>query len=64
MLKPSTARWFVLASIACPAAKNRDICASVVEAAYWSLRESIEKGLFVARKTAIPMKARVEASAM
>jgi len=62
ILKPSKARWFVLASIACPAAKYRSFCASVVAAAYWLLRESIENGLFVARKTATPVIARIKAS--
>ncbi len=64
MLKPPTARWFVLASTACPAAKNVDLCASVVAAAYWLLRESMEKGLFVARKIPIPRRAKVIAIAI
>jgi hypothetical protein len=34
------------------------LCSSVVAAVYWLLRESIENGLFVAKKTPIPKRAK------
>src|SRR5208337_1319859 len=48
-MRGTPARLCPSASIACPAAANRALCASVVATAYWPLRESIGKALLLAR---------------
>ena len=50
--------------MASPAARKVDRCASVVAAAYWSLRESISKAGFEAMKNTIPRNPKAVAMAM
>ena len=52
----------LIAIIACPAERRKDLWASVVADAYWWLRESIEKAVLVARYTAMPTKTKVVAT--